>query len=149
MNYFLKLLSALIGGKPIFTKKFFTRFSLQSKCNNFNQWEHWIYNRSCWRELGGGIALFCCQKWVGGLGPFGPALKNHHTLLFKNGTMWEPIKTRKIDLIYSNGGGFLTWGQSGVRGECWQWVFAHSSTGSPLILRLLGPRKNRTNENPY
>ena len=75
MNYFLKLLSALIGAKSIFTKKFFRRFSLQSKCNNFNQWEHWIYNRSCWRELGGGIALFCCQKWVGGLDPFGPALK--------------------------------------------------------------------------
>ena len=51
-----------------------------------------IYNRSCWRELGGGIALFCCQKWVGGLGPFGPALKNRHTFLFKSGTMWKPIK---------------------------------------------------------
>jgi hypothetical protein len=38
-------------------------------------------------ELGGGIVLFCCQKRVGGLGQFGPALKNHHTLLFKSGTM--------------------------------------------------------------
>ena len=37
MNYFLKLLSALIGGKSIFTKKSFTRFSLQSECSNFNQ----------------------------------------------------------------------------------------------------------------
>ena len=66
MNYFLKLLSALIGGKFIFTKKSFTRFSLQSECSNFNQ---------CWRELGGRIALF------------GPALKNRHTLLFKSGIM--------------------------------------------------------------
>jgi hypothetical protein len=38
-------------------------------------------------ELGGGIVLFCCQKLVGGLGPFGPALKNHHILLFKSGTI--------------------------------------------------------------
>jgi hypothetical protein len=29
---------------------------------------------------------------VGGLGPFGPALKNNRTLLFKNGTMRKPIK---------------------------------------------------------
>ena len=36
MNYFLKLMSALIGGKSIFTKKSFTRFSLQSECSNFN-----------------------------------------------------------------------------------------------------------------
>ena len=77
---------------------------------------HYIYNKSCWRELGGGIALFCCHKWVGGLGPFGPAIKNHHTLLFKSDTMWKPIKTRKFDVICSDGGGLLTWGQSGVRG---------------------------------
>jgi hypothetical protein len=32
----------------------------------------------------------CCQKQVGGLGPFGPALKNRHALLFKNGTMESP-----------------------------------------------------------
>jgi hypothetical protein len=38
-------------------------------------------------ELGGGIMLFCCRKQVGGLDPFGPALKNCHTLLFKSGTM--------------------------------------------------------------
>ena len=38
-------------------------------------------------ELGRGIVLFCCQKQVGGLGPFGPALKKTHTLLFKSGTM--------------------------------------------------------------
>jgi hypothetical protein len=82
-------LSALISGKSIFTKKSFTRFSLQSKCSNFKPWEHWIYNRSCWRELGGEILL---PKWLGGLGPFGPALKNHHNLLFKSGTMWKPIK---------------------------------------------------------
>ena len=37
MNYFLKLLIALIGGKSIFTKKSFTRFSLQSECSSFNQ----------------------------------------------------------------------------------------------------------------
>ena len=29
--------SALIGGKFIFTKKYFTRFSVQSECSNFNQ----------------------------------------------------------------------------------------------------------------
>ena len=28
-------------------KKSVTRFALQSECCNFNQWEHWIYNRSC------------------------------------------------------------------------------------------------------
>ena len=40
-----------------------------------------LYNKiGTWRRN-------CCQKWVGGLGPFGPALKNRHTLLFKSGTM--------------------------------------------------------------
>jgi hypothetical protein len=38
--------SALIGGKFIL-KKSFTRLALQSECCNFNQWEAWIYNRSC------------------------------------------------------------------------------------------------------
>ena len=38
----------------------------------------------------------CCQKWVGGLGPFGPALKNRHTFLFKSGTMRKPLKNLKI-----------------------------------------------------
>ena len=72
-------------------------------------------------ELGGGIVLFCCQKRVGGLGPFGPALKNRHTLLFKRGTIRKPIKTRKFGVICSHGGGFLTWRQSGVRGELRWW----------------------------
>ena len=40
-----------------------------------------LYNKiGTWRRN-------CCQKWVGGLGPFGPALKNRHTLLFKTDTM--------------------------------------------------------------
>jgi hypothetical protein len=59
-------------------------------------------------ELAGGIVLFCSQKRVGGLGPFVPALKNRHTLLFKSDTMRKPIKTRKIDVICSDGGGLLT-----------------------------------------
>ena len=37
--------SALIGGK-FNLKKSFTRFALQHKCCNFNQWEDSIYNRS-------------------------------------------------------------------------------------------------------
>ena len=40
-------LSALIGGKFIFSKKSFTRFALQSECCNFNQWEHSNYNKTC------------------------------------------------------------------------------------------------------
>ena len=40
-----------------------------------------------------------------------------HTILLKSGTMWKPIKTRKLDVICSNGGGLLTLRQSGVRGE--------------------------------
>ena len=34
--------SGLIGGKFIIQKKSFTRFALQCKCCNFNQWEDWI-----------------------------------------------------------------------------------------------------------
>ena len=46
----LKKTSALIGGKFIFSKKkkkSFTKFALRSECCNFNQWEEWIYGRSC------------------------------------------------------------------------------------------------------
>jgi hypothetical protein len=49
-----------------------------------------------------------CQKQVGGLGLFGLALRNRHTFLFKNGTMRKPIKTRKFDVICSDGGGLST-----------------------------------------
>ena len=42
----VKNLSALIRGKFVFSKRSFTRFALQSKCCNFNQWELTIYNRS-------------------------------------------------------------------------------------------------------
>jgi hypothetical protein len=70
-----------------------------------------------WGGLGGGIALFSCwQKQVGGLGPFGPALKNRHTFLFKSGTMRKPIKDWKNDVICSDGGGLSTWRRSGERG---------------------------------
>ena len=66
MNYFLKLLSALIGEKFIFTKKSFTRFSLQSECSNFNQWEHWIYNRSCEEDLEEELHYFAAKnRWEG------------------------------------------------------------------------------------
>ena len=66
MNYFLKLLSALIGGKFIFTKKSFTRFSLQSECSNFNQWEHRIYNRSCEEDLEEELHYFAAKnRWEG------------------------------------------------------------------------------------
>ena len=83
MNYFLQLLSALIGGKSIFTKKSFTRFSLVKDFFVKINFQPMRALRSCWRELGGGIALFCCQKWVGGLCPFGPALKNRHTFFLR------------------------------------------------------------------
>ena len=62
------------------------------------------------------LYYFADKKRVGGLGPFGPALKKHHTHLFKSGAMWKPIKNRKLDVICSNVGGFLTWPQSGVIG---------------------------------
>ena len=39
-------IQAAMQQNTIFIKSF-TRFALQSKCCNFNQWEHWIYNRSC------------------------------------------------------------------------------------------------------
>jgi hypothetical protein len=53
-------------------------FETSQKCPLYNKVGTWTSN--------------CCQKRVGGLGPFGSALKNCHTLLFKNGTLRKPIK---------------------------------------------------------
>ena len=89
MNYFLKLLSALmqcIGGKSVFTK-----IPLQDFLSNLNAVistnESTEFITGHGGGLGGGIALFCCQKKVEGLGPFGAALKNRHTIFFKSDTM--------------------------------------------------------------
>jgi hypothetical protein len=47
-------------------KKSFTRFSLQSECSNFNQWEHWIYNRSFEEDLEEEMHYFAAKnRWEG------------------------------------------------------------------------------------
>ena len=81
-----------------------------------------LYNKiGTWRRN-------CCQKRVGGLGPFCPALKNRHTLLFKSGTMWKPIKTRKFDVLCSHRGGLLTFRNEGwefLKRRRMKWFFLH------------------------
>jgi hypothetical protein len=107
MNYFLKLLCLFCKHKHFQVGKIYQFLSInQSKIQKteyFKSLSLKFYGTTCQEvsikafetsalyitklELRGGIVLFFCQKWVGGLGPFGYALKNRHTLLSKSGTM--------------------------------------------------------------
>ena len=77
-------MSALIGGKFIFQKKYFTRFALQSECCNFKQWEAFEatdhatfklrYNQIYWLKTThmsyGTVFIMHLSFWI--FGPRGP-----------------------------------------------------------------------------